>query len=150
MALDFSSLLNAVVSHAKTLGVFENVMTHEPKAKPGTGISATVWLNSITPAKSGVRSTSLRVELSVRVYMTMLTDPEDDIDLTLVSAVSALMDAYSGDFELGGLVRSVDLLGASGTALSVNAGYLSQDGTVFRVLTVTLPLIVNDVHDQVA
>lgn len=150
MALAFSDLLNAVVSHAKNLGVFEHVMTHEPKAKPGTGVSASIWLNQITPAKSGVRSTSLRVELSVRVYMTMLTDPEDDIDLTLVNAVSALVDAYSGDFELGGLVRSVDLLGASGAPLSVNAGYLSQDGTVFRVLTVTLPLIVNDVHDQVA
>lgn len=150
MALDFSSLLDAVVSHAKTIGVFENVVTHEPKSKPGTGVSASVWLNSITPAKSGVRSTSLRVELSVRIYMTMLSDPEDDIDLTLVNAVSALMDAYSGDFELGGLVRSVDLLGASGTPLSVNAGYLQQDSTLFRVLTVTLPLIVNDVHTQTA
>lgn len=151
MALDFSSLLNAVVTHAKSIGVFENVITHEPKSKPGTGVSASIWLNNIGPVRSsGVRSTSLRVELSVRIYMTMLADPEDDVDLTLVNAVSALMDAYSGDFELGGLVRSVDLLGATGTPLSVNAGYLSQDGALFRVLTVTLPLIVNDVHDQTA
>lgn len=150
MALDYSALLNAVVSHAKNLGVFENVTTHEPKAKPGQGVSASIWLNSIGPTRSGVRSTSLRVELSVRIYMTMLSDPEDDIDLALVNAVSALMDAYSGDFELGGLVRSVDCLGAAGDPLGVRAGYLSQDGTTFRVLTVTLPLLVNDVHDQVA
>lgn len=150
MALDFANLLNAVASHATGLGVFERVTTHEPKAKPGQGITASIWLNNIRPAKSGVRSTSLRVEVSVRVYMTMLADPEDDIDLSLVNAVSALMDAYSGDFELGGLVRSVDLLGASGDPLRAEAGYLQQDKDVFRVITVFVPLLVNDVHDQTA
>lgn len=151
MALAFSTILNQVVSHAKTLGVFEQVTTHEPKSSPGNGVSACVWVNSIQPVRtSGLVSSSIRLELSIRVYKPMLTDPEDDIDLALVDAVSKLFDAYSGDFQLGGNVRSVDLLGNSGTPLSAEAGYLRQDNGVYRVFSVTVPLIVNDVHTQAA
>jgi hypothetical protein len=42
----------------------------------------------------------------------------------------------------------VDLLGSAGAPLSAQAGYLNQDGRLFRVMTLTLPIIVNDVWDQ--
>jgi hypothetical protein len=60
------------------------------------------------------------------------------------------MAAYSGDFELGGNVRNVDLLGQASEGLTAQAGYLEQDGKLYRVMTINLPLIVNDVWNQVA
>jgi hypothetical protein len=57
----------------------------------------------------------------------MLTDPEDAIDPELLAAVDALMSAYSGDFQLGGLITQVDLLGAYGKPLGAERG-LSDAG----------------------
>jgi len=34
--------------------------------------------------------------------------------------------------------------------LSALAGYLNQDGKLYRVMTVTLPIIINDIWAQVA
>jgi hypothetical protein len=57
----------------------------------------------------------------------MAQEPQDAIDPNLTDALSALIAAYSGDFDLGGPVRDVDLLGAISPGLSARAGYINQD-----------------------
>lgn len=147
--MDALDLIRRVADHALTLGVFDAVNRHEPKAKPGNGISAAVWVDQITPIpSSGLVSTSVRFAVQVRLYTNMLAEPQDMIDPNLVAACDALMGAYSADFTLGGQVRSVDLLGAHGVPLSAQAGYLNVDGALFRVITITVPLIVNDAWEQ--
>ena len=74
----------------------------------------------------------------------------DAIDPNLVKALNALFAAYAGDFELGGDARMVDLRGAEGAQLSAKAGYLNQDQKLYRVFTITLPVIINDAWDEVA
>jgi len=59
-----------------------------------------------------------------------------------------MFGAYCGDFTLGGLVRQVDIRGAHGAGLSARAGYLEQDSAVFRVFTISVPLIVNDLWKE--
>ncbi len=147
--MDSLALLEAAESHAMTLGLFDRVGRHEPKKAPGKGLHAAFWVQAIGPVRSsGLNSTTGRVELRVRLYVPMLTEPQDSIDPQIMAAVDALMTAYSGDFTLGGTVRSVDLLGAHGTPLSAVAGYLSQDQRLFRVMDIILPLIVNDLWSQ--
>jgi hypothetical protein len=90
------------------------------------------------------------VEFTLRMFSNMLQEPQDAIDPEMLRSVDVLMGAYSSDFDLGGTVRNVDLLGAHGVGLSAVAGYLSVDNKMFRVVDVTLPLIVNDVWEQVA
>ncbi|HEV8653257.1 MAG TPA: hypothetical protein VG276_28660 [Actinomycetes bacterium] len=150
MALGASPILAAAESHALALGRFDRVNRHEPKSAPGNGLSAAIWVQSIRPvaAASGLDSTTARLELSVRVYLGMLHEPQDEIDTLILEAVDALMAAYSGDFELGGLVRDVDLLGEHGDPLAADAGYLEQDKKIYRVMVVTLPLLVNDLWSQ--
>lgn len=149
MALDTKAILDAVVSHALASGHFERVNQHEPKSAPGNGLSAAVWVDRVGPARgSGLAMTSALLVLNVRLYTSMLSEPQDAIDPNLMAAHDALMTAYSGAFTLGGLVRSVDLLGAAGTPLSSQAGYLNQDSKLFRVITITLPVIVNDCWEQ--
>jgi hypothetical protein len=134
------------------LGLFERVNTSEPKNSPGNGLTAAVWLQMVSPvaAASGLAATSARVEFMLRIYSNMLQEPQDAIDPEILSAVDVLMGAYSGDFDLGGTVRNVDLLGAHGVGLSAVAGYLAVDNKMFRVVDLTLPLIVNNVWEQVA
>ncbi|MFD8805563.1 hypothetical protein [Streptomyces sp. NPDC059597] len=152
MALDIRTILAAVESHALASGYFEAVNGHEPKSAPGTGLTAAVWVEQIGPARggSGLASTSARLALFVRLYTPMVQEPEDAIDPDLMTALDALLAAYSGDFELGGLVREVDLLGTYGDPLGARAGYLTTSGTEYRVMTITLPLIVNDLWEQAA
>ena len=152
MSLAVSSIYAQVVSHAKRLGVFNQVLTHEPKAAPGQGLTCSIWLSSLEPVAevSGLAVTSLRLELSVRIYENFKSQPEDAIDPRLLDAVAKLMETYTGDFQLGDTVMDVDLLGAHGTALRAEGGYLNQDGTLYRIVVMTLPIIVSDVFTQTA
>jgi len=153
MSFDFVALLDAAVSKAQTLGLFEKVNGHEPKNPPGHGLSASVWVQDLSPIQAGgLDATSGRVEISVRIYTNMLAEPQDGIDPRMLTAVAALIGAYTSDFEIGDLagVRGIDLLGAYGTPLSAKAGYLNLDGKLYRVMTITLPVIVNDLWVQAA
>lgn len=149
MAFDIQGLLNVIVSHAMATGEFEAVNQYESKQAPGNGLTASVWVNQVTPVKtSGLVSTSIRLELTVRLYSSTLIQPYDDIDPNLTKALDVLMRAYTGDFELDSRVRQVDLFGAYGNPLDVRAGYLNIDGKEFRVFSIALPLIVDDLWDQ--
>lgn len=152
MALDAPALFAAMESHALATGLFEAVNGHEPKRAPGNGLTAAVWVQFIGPVaeSSGLTSTTGLVTFYLRIYQNMLTEPQDAIDPAVITAVDALFTAYSGDFALGGSVRNVDLLGASGTALAATAGYINQDGKLYRAMTLTIPLIINDLWEQVA
>lgn len=152
MTLNAAAILDAIVSHAMALGVFESVNAHEVVNPPGHGLHAEVWADSITPVPtaSGLRATSARVVWNVRIRGSADAQPRDMIDPNMMGAVDALMNAYSGDFELGGNVRNVDLLGQAGIPLSARAAYLQQDGKVYRVYDLTLPVLINDAWEQVS
>ncbi|MEV7389626.1 hypothetical protein [Streptomyces sp. NPDC091215] len=151
MSLDLTTILNAVEGHALASGYFDAVNGHEPLSPPTSGVTCAVWTEQIGPARgtSGLDSTSARLALFVRLYMPMAQLPSDAIDPNMMAAIDALLAAYSGDFELGGLVREVDLLGSYGDPLSGRAGYLKTSGVDYRVFTITLPLVVNDLWEQV-
>lgn len=150
MTLMVDDILSAVSSHALASGYFERVNTHEPKSAPGNGLSVAIWVQNIGPARgaSGLSSTTVLLTFNARIFQSMLSDPQDMIDPNLMKALDALMAAYSGDFTLGGTVRNVDLLGQFGPGLGAEAGYIEQDKKLFRVITITLPLVVNDLWAQ--
>lgn len=151
MALDTVGILTAVQSHALASGLFDRVNRHEPRNPPGNGLTAAIVVNRIQPARSGLASTSALLILSVQVYRNMQTEPADDIDPAVLGAIDALMDAYAGDFELGGLVSHVDIRGSQGTPMAAQAGYLPVDDTTkYRIMFLTLPLVINDVWAEVA
>ena len=152
MALDIVSIRDHLVSHAQALGVFGQVLGHEPVSAPGNGLTYAVWMSEVAPSpqNSGLSSTSARVVFSGRVYLPADTEPMDDVDVQVTGAVDLLIGAYSGDFELGGTVRNLDLLGADGASLRAVYRYLQLDSTVYRTAHLDIPMIVNDVWGQVA
>lgn len=151
--MEVDALTDAVVSHAAASGHFERVNAHEPKNSPGNGLTCAVWAQTVVPipAASGLNSTTGRVLFNVRIYSNMLQEPQDGIDPEVLKAVDTLFTAYSGDFTLDGLVRNVDLLGTYGVAMTAVAGYVPiGNNTMYRIMTISLPLIVNDLWSQVA
>lgn len=150
MALNVTGIFAQVTSHLKTLGVFSRVNGHEPKSAPTNGVTASVWVRSLQPyrERSGLAATSGLLVFEIRVQKGFLSEPQDGIDPDVLSAVDKLFAAYSGDIDLGGTVANIDLLGEAGTPMQVVAGYIDQDGKKFRVMTVALPLIINDIWGQ--
>ncbi|UVS81845.1 hypothetical protein [Actinokineospora sp. UTMC 2448] len=150
--LPIDDVLNAVVSHAESLGAFERVNGFEPGAPPGPGLHAAVWVQDITPVPraSGLAATSVRLELALRTYSRVEVEPPDEVDPTMTRAIGQLMTALTADFDLGGTVRNVDVLGAHGPALGAQAGYsrFPASGELYRVMTLTIPVIINDVFPQ--
>lgn len=151
MAINILGITDAVMSHAMASGRFEQVNGHEPVNAPSTGgLTAAVWTDRVMPVgrASGLDMVSAVLVLNVRVYASETAQPFDAIDPDMVAAVDDLCTAYCGDFTLGGLVREVDIFGMYGQALDIRAGYLQQDGAPFRVYTISLPAVVNDLWTE--
>jgi hypothetical protein len=152
MSIDVNSIVNGVISHTAASGWFDRVQGHEVVNAPGHGLTAAVWIQRMGPLgmASGLSVTSGRLVLMQRLYQNALSEPRDAIDPNLILAADALFTAYSGDFDLGGTIRNVDLLGAHGIALEGEAGYLDVSGKMFRIFDITIPLIINDLWTQAA
>jgi hypothetical protein len=147
------ALFAALVTDAEVTGLFEVVNTHEPKSAPQNGLNCSIWADTIKPVKAGgLNQTSGLVSFFVRIYNSMLAEPQDDIDPAILAAAGVLMNTYSGDFQLataaGVDVRMVDLLGAYSDGLSAQAGYMSIDSKMFRVMVISLPVVLNDMFPQ--
>lgn len=148
----FNELMDALITHQSEIGFFESISRHEPKARPTEGLTAASWFQRTAPVPgaSGLAATTVRVEFITRIYTNMLAEPADEIDPDIYDAADTLIAAYTAGFTLGGLVRNVDVLGAYGEALQTQAGYLNQQGALYRVFDVITPLIVNDMYTQTA
>lgn len=151
MSFPVLQVFQAVESHAAASGRFEQVNMHEPKNAPGHGITCAIWVQHLgTILSSGLASSSAVLRLSVRIYQNFISQPEDAIDPNVTEATAVLFDAYAGDFTLGNLIRQVDLHGTAGVPLSAEAGYIPQDKLMYRCMTITLPLLINDAFNQEA
>ncbi len=156
MAAGVEQILGRVQDHALVLGHFESVNGHEPKRAPQTGgLTAAVWLDRITGVpSSGLDSTSSRVTVQGRIYGSMLAEPQDEIDPGMSRALTAWFGALVGDLQLRGpagaeaVVRTIDVRGIHGVPLDAVAGYVEQDKKLFRVYTITIPCIVNDLFPE--
>jgi hypothetical protein len=150
--MDTNGIVGAVASQALTTGFFDSVNKHQPLSPPGHQLTAAVWAQEIAPVpvESGLAATTALLMLSVRLYMPALSQPYDDIDPIMLQATDTLMAAYSGAFTLGGEVNWIDLLGRTGQRLTAKAGYLDMNGQMLRVMTISVPMVVENAWPQVA
>ena len=146
-------VIDAMVSHALSLGHFDHVNQFEPTADPapGNGLTAAIWVQNIRPAPraSGLNVVSFIFTLNVRLYLSLLTAPKDYIDPVMVKAIDALFTAYIGDFTLGDEIMHVDIFGAHGPdMLEAEAGYVEQSTGDYRVYDISVPLILADLYTE--
>lgn len=138
---DVNALYAALESHALKLGIFQRVNLHEPENAPGEGLSCSIHLGPIAAdgQMSGLGSVSGTITFLVMVWNSMMQKPLDGVDPAVLTAVSTLLNEYSGNFTLGGTVRDIDLL-----ALRAEPAYVEQEGKQYRVEQITLPIAIND------
>lgn len=149
MTVDVQSLVDGLISRAANLGVFDQVNAHEPMNPPGNGITCSVWVQGFSPvAISGLSSTSIRVLFNVRAYTKGLQQPYDYIDPSVTQAMCVFVQGLTNGFSLGGTVYDIDLLGEFGVPLAGQAGYVTIASTIYRVITVSVPVIVDEAFDQ--
>lgn len=150
MTLDFTPALKRIESLISATGLFGSVNLHEPKNAPGKDLVCAVFLDEIRPVpqESGQNATTGCVVFKARVFKPMLSQPAGAIDQVVGHAAGRIMEELSGDIELQDNVKYVDLLGATGTPLSAKGGYLTIDTTMFRIMDITIPLIINDIWAQ--
>ena len=147
------AVFDKIVSYAQASGRFDQVNQHEPKNGPGVGLICSIWVQSLRPTvNSGIAATSGVLQMNLRLYMNFRSEPFDQIDYSILTSALWLMAAFTGDFDFGNVanIRNIDVLGIEGTAMSANAGYVEIDKTVYRVMTVALPIILNDIFIQVS
>ena len=139
-----------LLTHAQTLGIFDQVTAHEPKNMPSNGMACVIWAQEIRPLSSGsgMDATSGYVTWHARLQIPAWSESLDNVETDLLTAASTLMNEYSGNFTLSSSVRAVDLLGMYGESLSMTAGYLSMGDTFYRIATVVLPMIVDNLWTQ--
>jgi len=150
LELLIDGIINATVSHAAASGYFESVNAGPPVGSPSLELTCALWVQRIRPipSRSSLIATTGMVVLNTRLYMGMVTEPQDYIDPKMTKATSALMAAYTGDFTFGGQVSNLDLLGAHGFPLEALAGYQTIGTIKYRVMTIQVPCVVNDMFIQ--
>ena len=153
--LDAKAMQQALASHAAKLGQFDSAIgLHEPRMRPTSDLHAALWLNGITPIRaSGLSTVSARVEWLFRMYTGGEQEPQDEIDVKVLTATDRLMSSLCGDLDLDdhltdGLVREIDIFGAYGTGLNATAGWAHWSDGKSRVVTITIPVVVNDVWSE--
>jgi hypothetical protein len=144
-AADAEALFSAIRSMAKKLAVFPAVIGHDPENAPPAGLSCSIMLGTVKPVtSSGLASVSGEVTLMVHVWNFASKRPLDDVDPAVLAATCSLMGAFAGGFTLGGTVREVDLFG-----MDAQPGYVNFEGKEFRTMQISVPIVINDLFEEV-
>jgi hypothetical protein len=140
---NFLTVLRAVATPVEVAGRFDRVVLGEPKSAPGTGMSAAVFVSDLytVPARSGLASVSVRLEVCVRVMLGMLTEPQEAIEPAILTAVEDVWTLMFSDIDLGSEVAVIDILGMYGERIRARWGYITLDSTMYRIADVFIPVI---------
>lgn len=146
-AAQATALFTDIQSYAQQLGIFQGVDLHDPWNAPGNQMFCSINLGPTRPlaAASGMTAVSGQVMLVIRVWSSALQKPLDGIDPALLSAVCSLMGALAGGFTLNESVRNVDLFG-----MSAQPAYVDFEGKPFRVVEISVGIVINDMFAEAA
>jgi hypothetical protein len=146
-AAQAKALFQAIQSMCQSTGLFQgDVGLHDPWNAPGNRLNCTISLGAIRPVpSSGLNSASGQVTLIVRVWSPLMQMPQDNVDPEVLAAACALMGKFAGGFTLAGTVRNIDLFG-----MNAIPAYVDFSGTPFKVVEITVPIVINDMWAEAA
>lgn len=150
-------IIDAVVSDVKQSGYFSQTIEDTINKGPDGKLTALVWLQNVGVAQraSGLNTSAAMLTFMIRVYANQIARDKpvfvETMPRRLVKAVSNLIRRYHDNFDFGGVCRNVDCLGEFvGGGLSATSGYEEIGGSWYRMMTLAVPVIVNDVWVQTA
>jgi hypothetical protein len=74
--------------------------------------------------------------------------PEDEIETKTVAAADAYLARINADYDLGGTVRNIDILGEIGEQPTWEFGHANIDNKLYRIADLNLNVIFNDAWQQ--
>ena len=150
MPFAIKSTLQAISDYIQKSGYVQKSTIGEPKAPPSEPVSAAVFLDSVAVAALTLNGTIEVHTVTLRLYMDMLGDPTEDIEFGMAEVVSNISSDLLGEYDLGASIRNVDAAGMHGSPLRATWGYVDVGGKMFRIVDMSIPLIVDDSATLVA
>ena len=137
--------LQEIQSYLAASGEFVTVELGEPEAVArGDGLTAAIWVSGTRIALTTLTKVTKVYDANIRVYRDMLGEPTEGIEIGLAKVVQDIASDLLGDYDLGATVRDIDACGQYGTPLRAEWGHDVVAGVVFRVVDMTIPIVVND------
>lgn len=148
---DILPTMRSVQSKAAESGYFHTVELGEPKSSlQGHGMEAYIWMDSVAVAGTTLNYAIEIHTVTLRLYMPMLTGDTLEDEVEMDAAVNQVKRNLAADFDLGGTVRNVDFAGQHSGGLESVTGFVDLSGTQYRIVDITLPVIVDDIAELVA
>ena len=145
MAFAIKTTLESLKGYLAASGYFHDVQIGEPKQPPVGQLAAAIYMSSVNVvllfANGGTRENH---QVMVRMYMNMLSQPEEDTENYMAEVASKITSDLIGDADQRGTVMSIDVAGMHGPSLSIRFGHLDVGGVMFRVADMVVPVIVDD------
>ena len=120
----------------------------EPKSPPatGAGLYGAVMLGSGGLTETSLATASGRISLIVRLYRDAINEPLDQTEFLIGQTVFELIEDFMGDFDFGDAsVRNVLPL-----EVQWAPGYQDIGNIKYRLVDITVPLLINDVATTTA
>ena len=147
MAFAIRTTLEAIQSHVNSSGYVSECIIGEYTSAPmpsGLGIAASVIpMREETVMAFGATTRELHTVL-LRLYRDWLSEPASSRDLPLEEAKGVILANLKGDLDLEGAAMSLDIAGMHSGGYSADWGRVEIGSTIFRVIDMTLPVIVDD------
>jgi hypothetical protein len=155
MAFNIGTTLDNITSHISASGYVNDVQVGEPISVPDANdrIFVGVWMTSASVVEVTL-STTVEIHITnVRLYKRAALgqgDDSGDVEKDLALAVSQISSDLIGEYDLGGSVRNIDMAGQYSEGMTATWGYVQIAQTVFRMVDLVVPLIVDDSASQAA
>lgn len=144
MAFNIKTTIQAIASYLQASGYFQTVNTGEPKSPPTGKLNAAVFMDSVNVVQLTLATTIEIHAVIIRIYINMMSDPEEQIEYQMAEAVSKVSSDLIGEYDLGATIRNVDAGGAHSSGLRASWGYLELGGIIYRIVDMYVPLLVDD------
>lgn len=146
MAFNITETLRQVQSHAAASARFSQTQLGEPFDAPvGAALLASVSMQAVSVVGLYLDGGTKEVHtVMLRIYRDVLKQPQADGETELAIAASELMQDIAEDFTLGARVREVDVAGQFGQPLAADWGHITIGSTIYRIVDIVIPIIVDD------
>jgi hypothetical protein len=149
VALNPYLVMHVLQSHLMSLGSIKNVQIGEPKQPPADDLTAAILMDGIRTPRLMLDARVLVYDVIIRLYRNF-TDDGRQTEEQMARSVGEVMEAFAGDFTLGGNIRAVDFGGMYGAGMKADWGHLDFGPVMFRTASITVPLIVDPAAEFVA
>ena len=143
MSFDVTATLRSIESKLLSSGYFKHVQIGEPKGPAEQRFTAAIFMSDVSRADLPLAEVNHVYTVLVRIYDDMLREPQEDVEIEMSNVLDKFLNDLCGEFDLGATIRHVDVGGIWGTALGAKWGYIDLNNWMYRVVDVTVPLVVN-------